>query len=130
MDNMMLNIPGYKQFEYVKAELKDIFAMADLVISRAGANAICEILALRKPNILIPLSPRNSRGDQVLNAASFEQQGFSVVIDNDELDEDVLIDSIEEVYEHREEYIGRMSKSNQYNATKTIMELIDDLANR
>ena len=48
IDNLLLNTPGYKQFEYIKAELKDIFAMADVVISRAGANAICELLALQK----------------------------------------------------------------------------------
>ena len=125
MDNLMLNVPGYKQFEYVRYELKDLFAMADIVLSRAGANAICEILALRKPNVLIPLSPKNSRGDQVLNAASFEQQGFSVVVDNDGLDEDVLVESIEDVYENRETYIQRMNGSNQYNATETILELIE-----
>ena len=51
--------------------LKDLFALADVVISRAGANAICELLALRKPNILIPLSAAASRGDQILNAESF-----------------------------------------------------------
>ena len=64
IDNLLLNTPGYKQFEYIKAELKDIFAMADVVISRAGANAICELLALKKPNILIPLPAASSRGDQ------------------------------------------------------------------
>ena len=128
MDNMMLNVPGYKQFEYVKGELKDIFAMADIVVSRAGANAICEILSLRKPNVLIPLSPRNSRGDQSLNAASFRQQGFSVVIENDDLDEDVLVDSIEEVYQNRAAYIDRMDHSSQYNATGTILSLIKELA--
>ena len=76
VDNLLLNTKGYKQFEYVKAELKDLFAMADVVISRAGANAICELLALKKPNLLIPLVS-GSRGDQILNAKSFEAQGFS-----------------------------------------------------
>ncbi|MGN0272184.1 MAG: undecaprenyldiphospho-muramoylpentapeptide beta-N-acetylglucosaminyltransferase, partial [Lachnospiraceae bacterium] len=47
---------GYVQYEYIKEELNDLFALADIVISRAGANAICELLALHKPNILIPLS--------------------------------------------------------------------------
>ena len=79
VDNLLLNTKGYKQFEYVKAELKDLFAMADVVISRAGANAICELLALKKPNLLIPLVS-GSRGDQILNANSFEAQGFSMVL--------------------------------------------------
>ena len=75
LDASQNNTVGYTQLEYANKELSDLFAAADLVISRAGANAICELLALRKPNILIPLSANASRGDQILNAHSFEQQG-------------------------------------------------------
>ena len=74
---------GYVQYEYIQKELCDLLDAADMVISRAGANAICELLALHKPNILIPLSLEASRGDQILNAASFEKQGFSYVIRED-----------------------------------------------
>lgn len=128
MDNLKLNVPGYKQFEYVKSDLKDLFALADIVISRAGANSICELLALRKPNILVPLSPKNSRGDQELNARSFEQQGFSVVIENDDLDEDILIKRIHEVYANRDAIKARMHDSNQHSATLTILNLIEEMA--
>lgn len=124
VDNLLLNKPGYKQFEYLKAELKDIFAMADIVISRAGANAICELLALRKPNILVPLPATSSRGDQILNAKSFESQGFSIVIDDDMI-EDILVEKIHELYFTRQTYIEAMNKSNQFNAIQTIMELIE-----
>lgn len=126
MDNLKLTVPGYKQFEYVKNELKDIFAMADVVVSRAGANSICELLALKKPNILIPLSTKSSRGDQMLNARSFEQQGFSLVIDNDDLDEDILVETIEDLYKNREKFIENMNKSNLHSATNTIVKLIDE----
>ena len=126
MDNLKLSVPGYKQFEYVKNELKDIFAMADIVVSRAGANSICELLALKKPNILIPLSTKASRGDQMLNARSFEQQGFSMVIDNDELDEDILVETIEELYNNREKYVEAMSSSNLHSATDTIIRIINE----
>ena len=102
-------------------QTSSIFAMADIVVSRAGANSICELLALRKPNILIPLSTKSSRGDQMLNARSFEQQGFSMVIDNDELDEDILVESIEDLYENREKYLENMSKSSLHSATDTIV---------
>lgn len=124
MDNLKLSVPGYKQFEYVKNELKDIFAMADIVVSRAGANSICELLALRKPNILIPLSTKSSRGDQMLNARSFEQQGFSMVIDNDDLDEDILVETISDLYNNREKFMEAMSKSNLHSATNTIVKII------
>ena len=126
MDNLKLSVPGYKQFEYVKNELKDIFAMADIVVSRAGANSICELLALKKPNILIPLSTKASRGDQMLNARSFEQQGFSLVIDNDDLDEDILFETIQDLYENREKYIENMSKSSLHSATNTIVQIINE----
>ena len=86
IDNLFLNQKGYAQFEYLKSELKDVLSMSDIVISRAGANAICELLALKKPNLLIPLPAASSRGDQILNAKSFEAQGYSLVLDEDDLD--------------------------------------------
>lgn len=126
IDNLLLNTPGYKQFEYIKSELKDLFAMADIVISRAGANAICELLALKKPNILIPLPSASSRGDQILNAASFESQGFSIVINEDYLTTTLLVDKVHELYFSRQSYIDAMSQSNQVDSIKTIMQLIDE----
>lgn len=126
VDNLMLNIEGYKQFEYVKNELKDIFAMTDVVISRAGANSICELLALKKPNLLIPLSAHSSRGDQILNAKSFESQGFSLVIDDDYLTESLLVEKVHELYFTRQTYIDAMGRSSQLNSIRTIMELIEE----
>lgn len=126
LDNLLLNTPGYKQFEYVKAELKDLFAMADIVISRAGANAICELLALKKPNILIPLPASKSRGDQILNAKSFEAQGFSIVIDQDYLTENLLLERVYELYDNRTKYLEAMEKSNQLDSIQTIMKLIEE----
>ena len=128
MDNLKLSVPGYRQFEYVKAELKDLFALADIVVSRAGANSICELLALKKPNILVPLSVKTSRGDQLLNARSFEKQGFSVVIEDEDLDEDVLIDRIRSLYRDREQYLTRMKSSGQPDAIHTLLDLIDNMA--
>lgn len=126
VDNLLLTTPGYKQFEYIKSEMKDIFAMADIVISRAGANAISELLALRKPNILIPLPSASSRGDQILNARSFESQCFSIVIDEDDLTSKVLLEKIQELYFNRQTYIDAMSKSKQRDAIGTIIGLIED----
>ena len=81
MDDSLKSLKGYVQFEYIQNQLKDLFALTDVVISRAGANAICELLALHKPNLLIPLSANASRGDQILIARSFERQGFSIVLE-------------------------------------------------
>ncbi len=118
---------GYRQFEYVSAELPDLFAAADLVISRAGANSICELLALKKPNILIPLSAEASRGDQILNADSFEKQGFSYVLREESLTNETLLTAIRTVSENREKYISAMENSKQNNAVATVMDLIEKL---
>lgn len=125
MDNLLLNTPGYKQFEYLKAELKDIFAMADIVISRAGANAICEILALQKPNLLIPLPATSSRGDQLLNAKSFQDQGFSIVLQEEDITDQLLLEKINELYDHRAEYAETMKNSGQLDSIATIVGLIE-----
>ncbi len=130
IDNLLLATPGYRQFEYIKAELKDLFAMADIVISRAGANSICELLALKKPNILIPLPAASSRGDQLLNAASFEAQGFSIVINEDDLTTELLSAKVHELFSNRQSYHDAMSRSGQMDSIHTIIKLIEDAASR
>lgn len=130
VDNLLLNTPGYKQFEYIKTELKDLFAMADVVISRAGANAICELLALKKPNILIPLPAASSRGDQILNARSFQAQGFSIVVNEEDLTTDLLISKVQELFANRQSFVTAMTKSGQLDSIQTIMELINEAADQ
>ena len=126
VDNLLLNVSGYKQFEYLKAELKDVFAMADVIISRAGANAICELLALKKPNLLIPLPAGQSRGDQLLNAASFESQGYSMVIQEENLTPELLVEKVQELYFTRQIYIDAMNSSMQMSSISSIMKLIQE----
>ncbi len=127
LDSTLNNIPGYVQYEYIKDELKDMFAAADIIISRAGANTICELLALRKPNILIPLPASQSRGDQILNAASFERQGFSKVLEEESLTDELLLNAVNEVFDKKEEYRKTMSSSTQTNAVASIVSLIEEL---
>lgn len=122
------NTPGYVQYEYIKKELSDLLDAADVVISRAGANAICELLALRKPHILIPLSAASSRGDQILNAESFERQGFSHVIKEEALDSISLLEAIETVYSNRNSYIDAMSKSELNNSIDKIIGIIKEVS--
>ena len=128
-DESLVNLEGYTQFEYIKHELKDIFALTDIVISRAGANAICELLALHKPNLLIPLSANASRGDQILNARSFERQGFSVVLEEEELNDQILLDTIRALYKKKDSYISAMKQSSQQDSIHTIIQLIENAAN-
>lgn len=124
LDDSLKGIIGYAQFEYARAELTDMFALADLAISRAGANSICELLALHKPNILIPLSAAASRGDQILNAKSFEKQGFSYVIEEEHLTEQLLLEAARKVYADRQKYINAMTGNGPMDSIDKIIKLI------
>lgn len=121
-------LEGYLQYEYVKEELPHFFAMADLVISRAGANSIYELLALRKPNILIPLSAKASRGDQILNAESFERMGYSKVLMEEKMTTDSLLKTIEYVHGAQDKYIDTMSKSTASNGIDKVIEIIKQVS--
>ena len=128
LDESLIGTSGYVQYEYVDKPLRHLFAAADLIISRAGANSICEILALRKPNILIPLSAAASRGDQILNANSFAKQGFSTVLEEEVLTSDPLYQAVSDTYKKRTAFIEAMEKSTLNNAVETIMNLIRECA--
>lgn len=128
LDESLIGKKGYVEYEYIDKPLRHLFAAADLMISRAGANSICEILALRKPNILIPLSAAASRGDQILNAKSFAAQGYSTVIEEEQLNEETLLNAVHETYDNRQKYIDAMAESHQANAVDTIMGLIEEYA--
>ncbi len=123
-DESLTGLTGYVQYEYIEKELADLFAMADIVISRAGANAICELQALKKPNLLIPLSANASRGDQILNARSFEKQGFSMVLEEEEITDQVLLDAVKKLFENRDTYRRAMEDAPGQDSIAVICDLI------
>ncbi len=130
LDQSLASRPGYCQFEYASQELPHLFAAADLFISRAGANTICEILALRKPNILIPLTAAASRGDQLLNAASFEKSGYSYVLHEEDVSRDSLLKAVHHVYNKKDQYIAALNEGSENSAVDLIMDLINKYAGR
>lgn len=118
------NKKGYKQFEYISEGLSDIFAMADIIISRAGSNSISEFLALKKPSLLIPLSRNASRGDQILNALSFERKGYSSVIKEEDMTAEKIIEGINTLYKDREKFISNMEKGSKLNGVEEVIKVI------
>jgi UDP-N-acetylglucosamine--N-acetylmuramyl-(pentapeptide) pyrophosphoryl-undecaprenol N-acetylglucosamine transferase len=124
LDTSLEAHPGYKQFEYVDEELPDILAMADLVITRAGATTIFELLELRKPSLLIPLTLGQSRGAQILNARSFERRNFSRVLMGENLSVDSLIDKISETFNDRQSIAEAMNAAESVNGTGTVISII------
>lgn len=115
---------GYKQFEYVTEELPDLMKAADYIISRAGANSIFEFLALKKPTLLIPLSKKASRGDQILNSRSFEKEGYSLMVEEESLTENVLYNKILELKEKKNELINNMENSDSKNGVEAIVNIL------
>lgn len=124
------NRPGYRQYEYLTDGLRHLYAIADVVISRAGANVICELLALHKPNILIPLPKDASRGDQILNAESFEKQGYSLVLDQHEMEKEpkLLLNAVREVYRDREKYRGAMEQASATDGVSAVLQVLQEAA--
>ena len=126
LDESLKDVKGYKQFEFIREELPDVMAVADIVVSRAGANSIFELLALKKPNLLIPLSRNSSRGDQILNAASFEKSGYSMVIQEEDLKKESLLKALDELNKNRVKYIKNMDNSTIGNGVDAIISVIRD----
>lgn len=118
---------NYVQFEYIKQELANLLALADIVVSRAGANAICELLALKKPSVLIPLSLEASRGDQILNARSFDNSGYAKLLMEEDVNDTSLLEAINYVYNNRDTYIRAMECSAKHDSVTMIVNLIEEL---
>lgn len=129
LDSTIRN-PRYCQLEYAQEELPHLFAAADFVLSRAGANSIFELLALAKPHILVPLSKQASRGDQILNAASFAKQGFSLVIPEEELSLESLQHNLVQLEANKEEFARAMRESGVGDGTHNILKVIEEVARK
>lgn len=122
--DILLTYEGYRQYEYVSDQLKHLFALTTLVISRAGATTLFELLALHKPHLLIPLSGKASRGDQILNAASFEKLGYSMVLQEDKLDKKNLLKSVRRLYETHTDYIDKLQQADEGQALYRVLEIL------
>jgi len=118
---------GYRQFEYVNTELTHFFAMADIVVSRSGATTLFELLALRKPALLIPLASNASRGDQILNARSFENQGYSHVLQQENLTSETLITALSAAFNDRKKMISAMDCSSVSDGVESVVKVIDSV---
>lgn len=120
-----LKLPGYHQFEYVGADWGDLLAAADLVVSRAGANTLFELLTLGKPNLLIPLPAKASRGDQIENAAYAQRAGFSEVVQQEELTAGVLIDRVTTMLAERQAWVARLAGFEAPSAVELLAGLLE-----
>jgi len=108
---------GYKQFDYVDTEFKDLMKASDVVVSRSGSNAIFELLSLHKPMVLVPLPCLSSRGEQSLNAQSFKNKGYAEIVRDEDLgNSELFLQTIDSVFTNRADYEKRM-KNDGFKAT-------------
>jgi UDP-N-acetylglucosamine--N-acetylmuramyl-(pentapeptide) pyrophosphoryl-undecaprenol N-acetylglucosamine transferase len=115
---------GYRQFEFLGPELGHVLTAADRVVSRAGANSLFELLALRKPMLLIPLPGKASRGDQILNAASFAQRGLAHVLLQENLNTHTLRAALEKLEKEEKALVNNLEASTLAHGTLNVLAVI------
>lgn len=127
LDNKLVKIPRYKQYEYVHDELADILNATDIVITRGGSNAIFEFVALKIPMLIIPLGLNQSRGDQILNAKAFKQKGYSLTLEEENLNNETLVEYIEKVFKNSETFRRNLKKTPSGEALKILVKEINNI---
>ena len=124
LDPDFADTPGYRQYEYLEEDLPDAFALCDIMLSRAGSGALSEILALKKPAVLIPYPKTASRGDQIRNSESFAGRGLARVVLQENMDENSLVDALADLYADRETLIAALARENAMDGCGAVMEQI------
>ena len=127
VDENLNGTSGYAQFPFVTEELPHLFAAADAVLSRAGANSLCELQALKKPMLLVPYPLSASRGDQVLNARSYEQRGLALVLEQEKMTRETLVDAIHRLFAQKDQLHERLEAAPEVNGTARILEMIEEV---
>ena len=127
LDEGLQGMSGYRQLEFLDAELPDALACADLVLSRAGSNALCEFQALCKPMLLVPYPKGASRGDQILNAQSLQKRGLARVLLQEDMTADTLVKSLEETWADREQLTAALHAAPPADGTERVLEMIEEV---
>ena len=127
LDASLEGTPGYTQIEMLSAELPDALACTDLVLSRAGSNALCEFQALCKPMLLIPYPRGASRGDQILNAQSLEKRGLCRVLLQENMTASTLVSALRSTWNDREQLTAAMEAAPPADGTQRVLELIEEV---
>ena len=117
------NINNYYQLEFTSS-IENLFALADVVVCRGGANSLFELLAIAKPMLIIPLSKAQSRGDQIENAKYFKNKGYAEMMLEEEMNTKLLLQNINKVLANRNKYISNMKSAKANNANKNIIDII------
>jgi UDP-N-acetylglucosamine--N-acetylmuramyl-(pentapeptide) pyrophosphoryl-undecaprenol N-acetylglucosamine transferase len=127
LDPELAGIRHYHAFEYLQEQYADALARADVVVSRAGANSLAELIALHKPALLIPLPADASRGDQIENARLYTERGYGLLLPQSELDRTQLEHAIRRVLAEAPLFRERLAGDIHRDAAKTITGILSEL---
>ena len=128
IDENLVNVPHYQQFEFIDQQWGDVLDLADVVISRSGANSLCELLTLRKPNLLVPLPTSRSRGDQIENAEYAQTNGWSKVIAQDQLNGDSILEAVRELFSNRQQWQEKMNDFSRLDSLSIILDALEEVS--
>lgn len=115
--------PNYFQLEFTN-QMADVYDASDLVVCRSGANSIFELLALKKPMLLIPLSKEESRGDQIENANYFQDKEWAHILLQEELTSQTLLAAIERLKKESDILRKNMASAGTADANQNIVQII------
>jgi len=125
------SIPNrYQSFEYVNEDLAHLYAMADLIVARAGATTVYEILKLRKPGLLVPLPLNASRGDQIENCKILSKAELANVLYEENLTPENLVQKIIETYNNKSIYINNIANYDIKDGNEELINAIQELLKR
>ena len=127
LDPSLDGTPGYCQIEFLDADLPDVFACTDLVLSRAGANSLCEFQALGRPMLFVPYPLGASRGDQIQNAESLRKRGLCHVLPQEKMNADTLTEALMETWEDRERLMEALRNAPPADGTHRVLEMIEEI---
>lgn len=127
LDEALAGKPGYYQAEFLSDALPHALAAADFILSRAGATAICEFQALKKPMLLIPLPLGASRGDQIENADSLARRGLARVLPQEQMTPDSLAEALMELMKNAPALTRALSEAPRADGSEAILVMIEEM---
>lgn len=127
LDESLTGTEGYYQTEFLNDDLPDALATADYILSRAGSNALCEFQALGKPMLLVPYPKGASRGDQILNAASYEKRGLARVLPQEQMTPDTLYRGIMDLVRDGDTLCDALRAAPPADGTMAVLNLIHEI---
>lgn len=116
---------GYKAIGYTD-KIEDCYALADFVLSRGGSGALFELMALKKPTLIVPLPKGASRGDQIDNAEYFCKRGAALILKQEQMTAGSLLSSLDKLIASKAALKDGMSSLGRIDGTRKIAQIIID----